>query len=648
MKMKILLSQEKKPQCGHMVDQDVMKGPNPIDDGRKPPPTSTPDKESKFARVKRMLTCNNRPPSTYDEAKTSCKARKRKERQESISSIFQERKVIRSNSEERPIPNGTDITTKQDANIRRVSSHEDFQKTNHNTIGANNIPEKTAESALIIEENGTNSKKMSPCRDINADLSISDDACEYERRRSNERFSKAITHRSKYSTQGRRPRTKHFPKSCKEKHDSSRDSIRKISPKRHYDNAEIRREIEPETTDLSCDFLQLQFQEKERSPSPVHSPISPPLDLTTLHEQIDCSEPIPSSSIRLICENTETLPSLSVASNRLISSPRNSVIITQRIYLSSEVPQNNTLMGKEDINPREERLKHLSKQINSTKKKIKKYDEEFETKFGYRPSHADKLNDKSMKKLCADLSKMKKEQKQLKEDSSTMYFKKTGDKTENEKKKAECTLQDTLIEIENRLNSKRATSERSEALDQMTNEQLTEEKIAVQKALLYLESMHGRPSNKEDRDLVRPIYERYRQLKRLVRLTMPSNNINELATIHEHETMDFVSLPTQTPETENEKQNQTSGSTDSDTDTSIGENLHSLSLEELQRQQRQTSEEKKELRRSLRQFEEDFQMRTGKKLQKEDRTPMENVYVQYKKAKAKLRLLDALVGKQAF
>ncbi|KAK9745064.1 hypothetical protein QE152_g7228 [Popillia japonica] len=642
--MKILVIQNKKPQCGHMVDQDMMKGPNPIDDSRKQPPNSTPDKESKFARVKRMLTCNNRPPSTYDEAKASCKARKRKERQESISSIFQERKVIRSNSEERPIPNGTEIISKQDSNIRRVSSHEDFHKTNNSAL-ANSISDKTTES-LIIEENGTN-KKVSPCRDISADIFIYDE-CEYEKRRSHERFSKSMTHRSKYSTQGRRPRTKHFSK-CKDKHDAARDSFRKISPKRHFENEIRSKEFEPEDKDLACDFLQLRCEEKERSPSPVHTPISPPLDLSTLHEQIDCSEPIPSSSNRLICENTDTLPSLSVASNRLLSSPRNSVIITQRIYLSSEVPQNNTSMGKDDINPQEERLKHLSKQINSIKKKIKKYDEEFETKFGYRPSHADKLNDKTMKKLCADLSKLKKEQKQLKEDSTTVYFKNASEvKTENEKaRKAESTLQDTLVEIENRLNAKRATSERSEALEQMTNDQLVEEKIAVQKALLYLESMHGRPSNKEDRDLVRPIYDRYRQLKRLVRLTTPSNNINELATIHEHETMDFVSLPTQTPETESEKQNPNNGSTDSDTDTSIGENLHSLSLEELQQQQRQTSEEKKELRRSLKQFEDDFQTRTGKKLQKEDRTPMEHVYVQYKKAKAKLRLLDALVGKQA-
>jgi hypothetical protein len=63
-------------------------------------------------------------------------------------------------------------------------------------------------------------------------------------------------------------------------------------------------------------------------------------------------------------------------------------------------------------------------------------------------------------------------------------------------------------------------------------------------------------------------------------------------------------------------------------------------------QQRTTCEEKKQLRRLLREFEEDFQHRTGKKPQREDRVPMESTYVAYKQAKAKLRLLEALVTKQ--
>jgi hypothetical protein len=35
-------------------------------------------------------------------------------------------------------------------------------------------------------------------------------------------------------------------------------------------------------------------QERDRSPSPSPSPCTPPLDLATLHQQVDCSEPLTS------------------------------------------------------------------------------------------------------------------------------------------------------------------------------------------------------------------------------------------------------------------------------------------------------------------------------------------------------------------
>lgn len=130
-----------------------------------------------------------------------------------------------------------------------------------------------------------------------------------------------------------------------------------------------------------------------------------------------------------------------------------------------------------------------------------------------------------------------------------------------------------------------------------------------------------------------------------------NNSASELATIHEHETMDFVSLPVQPFEPETEPAEKPSEkpctSTDSsDTETSLGENLHSLPIDDLIDQQRATNEEKKRLRRSLKEFENEFQTRTGRKLQKDDRIPMEGVYSSYKQAKAKLRLLEALIAKQ--
>lgn len=67
-----------------------------------------------------------------------------------------------------------------------------------------------------------------------------------------------------------------------------------------------------------------------------------------------------------------------------------------------------------------------------------------------------------------------------------------------------------------RLAEKRTNNDRPEKLEDMTVDQLADEKVAVQKALLFFESVYGRPSSKEDRDLARPLYDRYRTLKRLV------------------------------------------------------------------------------------------------------------------------------------
>ncbi len=70
--------------------------------------------------------------------------------------------------------------------------------------------------------------------------------------------------------------------------------------------------------------------------------------------------------------------------------------------------------------------------------------------------------------------------------------------------------------------------------------------------------------------------------------------------------------------------------------------------EELLIQQRATREEKKRLRRALKELEAQFEARAGRRMQREDRGPqVTTVYESYKQAKAKLRLIDALVAKKA-
>ena len=68
--------------------------------------------------------------------------------------------------------------------------------------------------------------------------------------------------------------------------------------------------------------------------------------------------------------------------------------------------------------------------------------------------------------------------------------------------------------------------------------------------------------------------------------------------------------------------------------------------EELVDIQRRVREEKKQLRRTVKEFEDTFKTKTGRKLQKEDREPFEKTYQLYKTTKSKLKLIDALLSKQ--
>lgn len=193
----------------------------------------------------------------------------------------------------------------------------------------------------------------------------------------------------------------------------------------------------------------------------------------------------------------------------------------------------------------------------------------------------------------------------------------------------------------------------------MTADQLVQEKTAVQRALLYLESLYGRPTTREERDAARSLYNRYRVIKRLVNrsVSISGSGINNpsdlLPTILEHEAMAFtvaaISLtpPPSDSEAMSAVQSGVDSSTDStDTSSSINENVHEMSLDGLTRSLDIVRDEKKKLRRTIKEFEEVFEEQNGRKMLKSDRTAIEETYALYKQKKAKLRLLDALVRKQ--
>lgn len=367
-------------------------------------------------------------------------------------------------------------------------------------------------------------------------------------------------------------------------------------------------------------------------------------------------------------------------------SPRNSLLLPRRFYTENDVPP--SVPG-----PAELGLKTLTKHINGLKKKIKKYEDEFEENFGYRPSHSDKMSNRDIKRLCSELNKLRKEHKMLKEDPIGMLraaanrnkaldnatqvnnINNNNNNNNNPEKSRATLMEEMLKDIERKLAEKRLKHGRAENLEEMNYEQLLEEKTAVQKALLHIEDAFGRPVSKEDRAVVRVLYDRYRALKRLLiraGVTKNKDSISELATILEHEAMDFTSssLPGNAGDGDRRASEPDMSHrgildcidapdplpTDSDSQHSSSEgsrngpaeSLHALPQEDLLAQQRVMREEKKCLRRALKELEAQFEARAGRKMQREDRGPhVTTVYESYKQTKAKLRLIDALLSKSA-
>ncbi|XP_045472866.1 protein FAM13A [Harmonia axyridis] len=570
-----------------------MKGPVKKEETKKEPFAKKEQKDKKLKAKSILLHSwlnRNEQITTTEEAKVACKARKRKERQESISSLCQERKVIRSNSEERP---HSRRHSEKDSIIRRVSSSEDLHIQNMKN-------KRNQSSKNKFEATETNSSVV--------------DECEHEKRRSHERFAKPLTLKCKKSF-SKRPKGKSFTK-----------TRYKVDDKHSHESSKVNIQIN--------EHIEVSKVKKERSPSPHRAASSASFDLSTLHQQVDDSEPLPSCSNRM---NNDLSPSLSIVPNRLLSSPRNSIIATHCIYLDPDICVYNN--GRKVINPIEEKLQKISKQMGALKKKIKKFESDFHLKHGFKPNYLDKLNEGGIKKHYMELTKLKKEYKFLQESGIKSFH---DEKSADAKEKS---LQVVMTEIEMKLESKRENSSRNCKIEDMSQEQLSEEKVAVQKALLHLENMFGRPVDKDDRDLVRPLYDRYRTLKRLVaKASMGTSVSNDLETIHEDETVHFAVESSKSSETVTEKTSITA--TDSDTDVSINENLHAMDQEELRHQMKLATEEKKVLRRTIKEYELSVQQKTGKMVQKEDKQQIQQLYKNYKTVKSKIKLLDALISKQ--
>ncbi|XP_016519436.1 protein FAM13B isoform X3 [Poecilia formosa] len=266
------------------------------------------------------------------------------------------------------------------------------------------------------------------------------------------------------------------------------------------------------------------------------------------------------------------------------------------------------------------------------------------------------------------------------------------------------TKEETLELIQCRVKGKRQEDGWPDDIKKMTKEQLSCEKMVLQKNLLHYEGLHGRPVTREERLVVKPLYDRYRLVKQmLARVSItpvtvsPSSKRRSqtLQPIIEGETAHFWEIKEEEEEEqkggEEEEKEEEEEDDEEEGESSGGEmqssevimalesvtpsggsvrsqpdglsdkmeegsgrlaldlrlsSSNASSMPELLEQLWKARSEKKKLRKTIREFEEDFYQHNGRNVQKEDRVPMLEKYREYKRIKAKLRLLEVLISKQ--
>nr|XP_021557972.1 protein FAM13A [Neomonachus schauinslandi] len=455
----------------------------------------------------------------------------------------------------------------------------------------------------------------------------------------------------------------------------------------------------------------------------------PELDLTALCDEKSWEEPLPTFSWQqenVDSDEAHLSPQAGCLIRQLLDedsdpmlSPRFYAYGQSRQYLDdTEVPpsppnshsfmrRRSSSLGSYDDEQEDLTPAQLTRRIQSLKKKIRKFEDRFEEERKYRPSHSDKAANPEVLKWTNDLAKFRKQLKESKlkiseEDLSPRMRQRSntlpksfGSQLEKEdEKKQELvdktvkpSVEATLESIQRKLQEKRAESSRPEDIKDMTKDQIANEKVALQKALLYYESIHGRPVTKNERQVMKPLYDRYRLVKQILSrantipiIGSPSSKRRSplLQPIIEGETASFFKEIKEEDEGSEDDGNTKPDFTvtlktdfsarcfldqfEDDADGFISpmddkipskcsqdtglSNLHAASIPELLEHLQEMREEKKRIRKKLRDFEDNFFRQNGRNVQKEDRTPMAEEYNEYKHIKAKLRLLEVLISKR--
>uniref|UniRef100_A0A3Q3JFR1 FAM13A-like domain-containing protein n=1 Tax=Monopterus albus TaxID=43700 RepID=A0A3Q3JFR1_MONAL len=396
-------------------------------------------------------------------------------------------------------------------------------------------------------------------------------------------------------------------------------------------------------------------------------------------------------------------------------------------------PRRASFGSKEAIRGGDSVTHQLTKKLQHLKKKIKQFEEQFEKERNYKPSHADKAANPKVLKWMTDLTKIRRQLKDAKHRAESELGPQTRPRSNTLPKSFGSTLdqgsydaavevkgphptrEETLELIQRRVKGKRQEDGWPDDIKKMTKEQLSSEKTVLQKNLLHYEGLHGRPVTREERLVVKPLYDRYRLVKQMLTrdgitpiTASPSSKRRSqtLQPIIEGETAHFWEEIKEEEEEEEEckgggeqddrgeERDEEEEEEEEEAESSGGEmqspevimaidlvtptdgpmmsqkqsncpmrakleegsgqlaldlrlsSSNASSMPELLEQLWKARAEKKKLRKTIKEFEEDFYQHNGRNVQKEDRVPMLDEYREYKRIKAKLRLLEVLINKQ--
>ncbi|XP_055000069.1 protein FAM13B isoform X8 [Sorex araneus] len=277
--------------------------------------------------------------------------------------------------------------------------------------------------------------------------------------------------------------------------------------------------------------------------------------------------------------------------------------------------------------------------VKKLQKKIRQFEEQFERERKSKPSYSDIAANPKVLKWMTELTKLRKQIKDAKHKSSDGEFvPQTRPRSNTLPKSFGSSLdhEDEENEDESRIMQKEKKPSKEATLE-LILKRLKEKR--VERCLP--EDIKGSPSTKRRGQMLQPIIE--------------GETAHFFEEIKEEEE-DGVSLTSELTDILKTAVQAQSSFENSESD--VEENQEKLALDlrlsstraasmpELLEQLWKARAEKKKLRKTLREFEEAFYQQNGRNAQKEDRGPVLEEYREYKKIKAKLRLLEVLISKQ--